>query len=212
MKPRLLVTGFGRFPGISVNPSAEIARRVAASPRWRRLGIEAEALVMPTAYAAIEAVLAPALAGGFDAVLMIGVAGRARHVRVERRAANRASLLSPDVERRRRTAPALAPGPSHRISRAGATAALARLRRAGLPCRLSQDAGRYLCNASYFAALAAPMPVLFLHIPRPPRRRPRRPGAKPARLGWHERLAAAFADVAVDLLGAARHGAARRIS
>ena len=165
MKPRLLVTGFGRFPGISVNPSAEIARRVAASPRWRRLGIEAEALVMPTAYAAIDAVLAPALAGGFDAVLMIGVAGRARHVRVERRAANRASLLSPDVERRRRTAPALAPGASHRISRAGATAALARLRRAGIPCRLSQDAGRYLCNASYFAALAAPMPVLFLHIP-----------------------------------------------
>ena len=47
------------------------------------------------------------------------------------------------------------------------------------------------------------MPVLFLHIPRPPRQRRRRPGAKPARLGWHERLAAAFADVAVDLLGAA---------
>ena len=61
MRPRLLVTGFGRFPGVSVNPSAEVARRVAASPRWRRLGIEAEALVMPTAYAAIEAVLAPAL-------------------------------------------------------------------------------------------------------------------------------------------------------
>jgi hypothetical protein len=50
------------------------------------------------------------------------------------------------------------------------------------------------------------MPVLFLHIPRPPRQRRRRPGAKPARLGWHERLAAAFADVAVDLLGAARRG------
>jgi hypothetical protein len=47
--------------------------------------------------------------------------------------------------------------------------------------------------------------VLFLHIPRSPRQRPRRPGAKPARLGWHERLAAAFADVAVDLLGATRH-------
>ncbi|MFL5220823.1 MAG: peptidase C15, partial [Microvirga sp.] len=183
-----------------------------ASPRWRRLGIEAEALVMPTAYAAIDAVLAPALAGGFDAVLMIGVAGRARRVRVERRAANRASLLSPDVERRRRTAPALAPGASHRISRAGATAALARLRRAGIPCRLSRDAGRYLCNASYFAALAAPMPGAVPAHPRPPRQRPRRPGAKPARLGWHERLAEAFVDVAVDLLGAARHGAARRDS
>jgi pyroglutamyl-peptidase len=101
--------------------------------------------------------------------------------------------------------------------------------RHGLPCRASQDAGRYLCNASYFAALAGPVPVLFLHIPKPPGRRPAgktvertrrrtagRSGkgpAKPrparsrpvrARAGWHERLAAAFADVGIDLLAAAR--------
>ena len=31
---RLLVTGFGPFPGVMRNPSAEIARRVAASARW----------------------------------------------------------------------------------------------------------------------------------------------------------------------------------
>ena len=174
MKPRLLVTGFGRFPGVSVNPSAEIARRVAASPRWRRLGIEAEALVMPTAYAAIEAVLAPALAGGFDAVLMIGVAGRARHVRVERRAANRASLLSPDVERRRRTAPALAPGPSHRIEprRRDGGAGAAAARRPALPplpgCRAlplqrvlfrrarGADAGAVPAHPAAAAAASAP--------------------------------------------------------
>jgi hypothetical protein len=54
------------------------------------------------------------------------------------------------------------------------------------------------------------MPVLFLHIPRPPRRRRRRPGAKRARIGWHEHLAAAFVDIGVDLLGAARRGGAGR--
>jgi pyroglutamyl-peptidase len=198
------VTGFGPFPSVATNPSGEVARRVAASPRFRRLGVEAQALVLPTAYSSIEGVLAPALAGGFDAVLMVGVAGRAKKIRVERRAANRASLLSPDAEGRRRTGLTLTPGPAHRASAAAVSCALHRLRRHRLPCRLSQDAGRYLCNAAYYAALAGPVPVLFLHIPKPPAVRPRKRNAKRARDSWHERLAAAFADIAIDLLGAAR--------
>lgn len=216
MKLRLLVTGFGPFPGVAENPSAAIARRVAASPRWRRLGVEAEALVLPTAYAALEGLLAPALRGGVDAVLMIGVAGRARKVRVERRAANRASILLPDAAGRRRTALAFVPGESHRQATVSAARVLHRLRRHAVPCVRSQDAGRYLCNASYFAALAEPVPVLFLHIPKPPPRRPPRrpprtpPGYPPrfprrrSRASWPERLAASFVDVAIDLLAEAR--------
>jgi pyroglutamyl-peptidase len=126
----------------------------------------------------------------------------ARVIRVERRAANRASLLSPDVERQRRTALTLADGASHRVSRASPLRTVRLLRRSGLACRVSQDAGRYLCNASYFAALAAPVPVLFLHIPKPPARR--RLGGKRARSGWHERLAAACVDVGLELLRMAR--------
>ncbi|HEX8168145.1 MAG TPA: peptidase C15 [Beijerinckiaceae bacterium] len=214
MKPRLLVTGFGPFPGVATNPSAAVARLVAASPRWRRLGVEARALVLDTAYASIEGVLAPALAeGDLDAVLMIGVAGRAKNIRVERRAANRASLLSPDAQGFRRTGLTLAPGPAHRSSAVAAAPVLARLSRHGLPCRASRDAGRYLCNAAYFAALGAPVPVLFLHIPKPPPKRPKRPGRKPparrARGGWPERLAAAFVDVGIDLLAARRRASGR---
>lgn len=216
MEQRLLVTGFGPFPGMAENPSAAIARRVAASPRWRRLGIAAEALVLPTAYAALDSVLAPALAAGFDAVLMIGVAGRARKVRVERRAANRASILLPDAGGRRRAALALVPGEGDRRSTVAAGRVLHRLRRRAVACVASQDAGRYLCNASYFAALAEPVPVVFLHIPKPPPRRPPRrpprtpPGRPPrtpprrSRASWPERLAAGFAEVAVDLLAEAR--------
>jgi pyroglutamyl-peptidase len=208
LKSRLLVTGFGPFPGVAINPSGKVAALVADSPRLRRLGIEAQALVLPTAYTALEGVLAPALAHGFDAVLMIGVAGRAREIRVERRALNRASLLAPDAAGQRRTSLMLGPGPAHRLSAVAPSPVLDRLRRHRLPCRPSRDAGRYLCNASYFAALAEPVPVLFLHIPKPPLKRPlkRSEGrpARPARAGWHERLAAAFADVGIDLLAAAR--------
>lgn len=204
MKRRLLVTGFGPFPGIAKNPSGEIARRIAASPRWRRLGVDAEALVLPTTYASVEAVLAPALERGFDVVLMIGVAGRARKIRIEQRAANRASVLLPDAGGRWRTALTFAPGASHRRSPVAASRVLHRLRRRALACALSHDAGQYLCNAAYFAALAEPAPVLFLHVPKPPPARRRRRGKAPSRASWHERLAAGFIEVGIDLLAEAR--------
>jgi pyroglutamyl-peptidase len=204
LERRLLVTGFGPFPGVAENPSAAIARKVAASPRWRRLGIKTQALVLPTAYSSIEAILAPALRARYTAVLMIGVAGKAKRIRVERRAANRASVLAPDASGKRGPHLRLTTGPAHRTSRVAAAPALVRLRRAGLPAGLSQDAGRYLCNACYFSALSEPVPVLFLHIPKAPPRRPRRIRAGRPRASWPDRLAAAFVDIGIDLLTAGR--------
>ena len=209
---RLLVTGFGPFPGTARNPSAEIARRVAASPRWNRMGVAASAAVLETSYAAVERDFSPVLRnGGFDAVLMIGVAGRSREIRIERRALNRASILLPDATKRR-PAFGLGAGPAKRLSRADATAVRALLRSAGLACRLSQDAGRYLCNAAYFAALSQEAPVLFLHIPKPPRRRRKQSGKAVRRQGWEERLAAAFVEVGLSLMKQARGRGHRRES
>ena len=203
-RPRLLVTGFGPFPGIPRNPSAAIARRVAASPRWRRLGVETRCVILPTTYAALDEHLGPALAEAPDAVLMIGVAGRAKRVRIERRAVNRASLFLPDAEGRLPHALTLAPGASARIGRANPTAMRALVRRHRIPCGISQDAGRYLCNAAYYRALAAPVPVLFIHIPKPPRAAPLRTGSPMRRQCWEERLAAALVDVAIRLLAGTR--------
>jgi pyroglutamyl-peptidase len=74
------------------------------------------------------------------------------------------------------------------------------LRRHGIPCRISQDGGRYLCNAAYYQALDAPVPVLFIHIPkRAPAARPWRSSGPLRRLSWPEALAAALVDVGVLL-------------
>src|SRR4051812_10392618 len=125
-RPRLLVTGFGPFPRMPRNPSAAVARRVAASPHWRVLGVEAEALVLPTAYAALDGALDPALkAGRFDAVLMVGVASRAKRIRVERRAVNRASILFPDAAGRTPSRLSAPQEPPHRTTRAALAPALA---------------------------------------------------------------------------------------
>jgi pyroglutamyl-peptidase len=184
---------------MSRNPSAELARRVAASPRWRRLGVAAQPLILPTTYAALGEVLGPAFTDQTpDAVLLIGVAGRAKQVRIERRALNRASLLLPDAAGRRPAALTLTEGPRTRDLRASPVRLRAVLRRHAIPCRVSQDAGRYLCNAAYYQALASPFPVLFIHIPKPrPGTRPRRSGGRSRRLSWSDALAAALVDVGV---------------
>jgi len=207
---RLLVIGFGPFWRMPRNPSAAVARRIAGSPRWRALGIAAPALVLPTTYAALDGELRAALvSGGFDALLMLGVAGRARSLRVERRAVNRSSLLFPDAAGQRPAALAAAGMPATRTARAATRRVLAILRRRGLAGTLSQDAGRYLCNAAYLRALAVPAPVLFVHIPRPPDPG-RRGAARSRRLAWETQLAAGLADVALDLLRGARGRTAAR--
>ena len=201
---RLLVTGFGPFPGIPKNPSEVAARRLARDPRWRRLGIEVEALALSTTYAAVATELLPALARSRpDALLMIGVAGRARDMRVETRGLNRASILLPDAAKVRPARLALDHAPLARLSRAKPQRQVVTLSRHGFRARASINAGPYLCNASYFAALPQPCPVLFVHIPKPGRALRNSPGARRLR-SWHERLAGALGDVAVDLLRQAR--------
>ncbi|MEM7499070.1 MAG: hypothetical protein AAF371_13895 [Pseudomonadota bacterium] len=47
-------------------------------------------------------------------------------------------------------------------------AARTALAEAGMPARLSADAGRYVCDTTYWHALGLPIPaVLFLHLPPP---------------------------------------------
>jgi pyroglutamyl-peptidase len=199
-RPRLLVTGFGPFPGIPKNPSETAARNVARNSRWRLIDADVDALALTTTYEAIDTELRPALAERKpDALLMIGVAGRARTIRVETRGLNRASILAPDAKGMRPARLALGPGAHARPTRTKPARQVVTLRRHGFKAGPSISAGAYLCNASYFTALAEDMPVLFVHIPKPGRAVKKRPGARRAR-SWHERLAAALTDVALDLV------------
>jgi pyroglutamyl-peptidase len=61
---------------------------------------------------------------------------------------------------------------------------------AGIPARVSHDAGGFLCNHSYHHALASGSRAIFLHVPAP---------ASPAG-GWQRHEAAAFARVLARLI------------
>lgn len=172
-RPHILVTGFGRFPGMPSNPSAALALALARS---RRLGgARVEARILPTLWS--EAASFPALldAAAPDIVLMLGVAGRRRHVCIERVARN-ATGVFPDIARQRPATRLLEPGaPAQRRFAAAPMPLLRALREAGLPARLSREAGGYVCNAlawrGYGWAAGTRRRAVFVHIPRP------RPGA-----------------------------------
>lgn len=173
----ILVTGFGPFPHVRVNPTERLARAVAA--RLARAGIRAQALVLETSYAGGLPALRDRLAAEAPkAVLMLGLAARARFVRVELFARGRPSLLHADARGGTPGRDAAGRGLPLRTT-ASPEAALAAFRRAGIRSRLSPSAGRYLCDASYALALRSlrrDVPVVFIHVPwlRPA------PGGRPA--------------------------------
>ncbi len=173
----ILVTGFGPFPGAPVNPTGVLVdelKRVVRLPRVRLV-----THVFETRYAAVDRELPDLLARHKpDALLMFGLATRARLVRVETLARNVVSVL-PDVSGtilQRRT---IAPGaPATRTLPAPVHALLKALRQAQVPAMLSRDAGGYLCNylcwraAEAVAAEKGPCQAAFVHIP------PVRPGTR----------------------------------
>jgi pyroglutamyl-peptidase len=87
MAVTILVTGFGRFPGAPFNPTGPLVQRLA---RLRRLRL-ADAKIIPhvflTSYAALDRDLPMLLAKHRPhAILMFGLAPRARVLRIETRA------------------------------------------------------------------------------------------------------------------------------
>jgi pyroglutamyl-peptidase len=184
--PTLLITGFGRFPGAPFNPTERLVRHLARLRRPALARVKLVGHVFETSYAAVDREL-PALIAQHkpDALLMFGLHGRARAVRIETRARNALALL-PDASGQVLPRGVIAPhAPSSLTMRAPTRRLLAAAGSARVPATLSRDAGRYLCNylcwrASEAAARAdGPRLAAFVHVP-PVRRfaRPEEPALR----------------------------------
>jgi pyroglutamyl-peptidase len=169
---RLLVTGFGPFPGAPVNPTGPLVRSVAALLRARGADIEIATHVFATTYAAVESDLPRLLAQHRPhAIVMFGLATKSRGLRIEIQARNRicrkpdAAGIVPVAHKIR-----AAPTPALPI-RAPRTALLKAAQSGAWPARLSGNAGDYLCNYLYWHALEAvrrggmPSRAAFIHVP-----------------------------------------------
>lgn len=149
---RLLVTGFGAFGEFDNNPSSLLAPECGC-----------EHCVLEVSFKAVDAFLAGLDPESFDALLMLGVAGKAEAMRVETVARN---WIGPvlDVRGERHGPGLLDPAAPPRLA---ATLWPAELL-ADAPLRAASiDAGDYLCNYLFFRALQAfpDKRVGFLHVP-----------------------------------------------
>jgi len=203
----ILVTGFGPFPGAPFNPTGPLVQALARLKRPGLADVKLVGHVFATSYAAVEREL-PALIARHkpDALLMFGLAPRAKTLRVETRAHNALALL-PDVGGASARSKIANAGPAARALPAPTMHLVNAVRAARVPAILSRDAGRYLCNyLCWRAAEAAVKPggprlAAFVHVP-PLRRKPRPRRAK-ARLSAED-LARAGTRLLLTLTAAAR--------
>jgi pyroglutamyl-peptidase len=172
MAVTVLVTGFGAFPGAPFNPTGPLLQRLVRLRRPGLAEVRIIAHVFPTSYAAVDRDL-PALIARHkpDALLMLGLATRARALRIETRARNALALM-PDVTSTSPRRHAIAPsGPAAIALPAPTRHLLAAARTARVPAMLSRDAGRYLCNYLCWRAAEAagkaggPRLAAFIHVP-----------------------------------------------
>lgn len=152
---RVLVTGFGSFPGVSENPTESLALELDG----QRIGEhEIWGVVLPVSYdrGPAQAIrLARELRA--DLVIGFGVAVTREQVCVERRAVH---VAEGERDNDGQIA-AMTPGPFEVLSTLDAEG-LALV----LGGSVSEDAGRYVCNAwLYKVADALDVPVGFVHIP-----------------------------------------------
>lgn len=175
---RVLVTGFGAFPGARSNPTAALVGALQRDrPRLARLGIELVLEILPVAYAEV----APRLeslgaAHRPEAILHFGLAARRKRISIETRAVNRVSRFRRDAAAAMAERGVVLPGfPLHLRATFGAVEIAAALRRAGIDGHLSNNAGKYVCNQTLFLSLARSdaAQIGFIHVPRLARGHPR---------------------------------------
>jgi pyroglutamyl-peptidase len=205
---RVVLTGFGPFPGAPFNPSARLVEALSRRRRPALTSLDLKTHIFATTYAAVDRDLPKLFVAKPDIVLMFGLAGRRRHLSIETRARNAMSQLFPDAEGY--CPPGNVIAPKHASAFRGNAPfmhLLAAARDRAVPARLSRDAGAYLCNYIYWRALqniqgGKPL-VQFVHIP-PVRRSTRRRGKRRAAPTLASLINAAEA-ILTALVAASRH-------
>jgi pyroglutamyl-peptidase len=168
----ILVTAFEPFGGETINPTARV---LAALPEEIG-GCKLHKLLLPVEFLRCREIAAKE----YDAlkpaaVIMLGQHGGADAINVETTAVNRMHAFAKDGTPRPDNAgfapenEPLTEGGADRLFSTFPAEEIARaVSAAGVRCELSQDAGRYVCNALLYGMLnhnEGEVPTGFLHVP-----------------------------------------------
>lgn len=171
-KLRILVTGFGPFPGAPFNPTQPLVDRLLRLRRPAFSDVELSGHIFPVTYGAVDRQLPDLLARlRPQALLMFGLATRTPWIRIETRARNAVTTLWPDAGHTRVRKGSIAGGADAMMFGPHTAKLLRAADSIGIDARASRDAGSYLCNYLSWRAIEATCgdPGLhlaaFVHVP-----------------------------------------------
>ena len=167
---KILLTGFEPFGGYSENSSWEVAQRVASYGIEMR-AVEVVAVQLPVSFARVGEVLRSAIELHTpDLVIMLGQTTATDCVRLERVALNMMDSVMGDNDGSKPDEEPIYEGEESALF---TSLPIKRLRSAieaqGIAVKISNSAGLYLCNRTYYEALRLckerAMQAIFVHLP-----------------------------------------------
>lgn len=171
-KLRILITGFGSFPGAPFNPTQPLVARLLRLRRPALGDVDLSGHIFPVTYQAVDGELPELLAKHRpQALLMFGLASRTPYVRVETRARNAVTTLWPDADHARLRKRSISGGADAMMFGPHTAKLLRAALGTGVDARASCDAGSYLCNYLSWRAIEAtcsdigPRLAAFVHVP-----------------------------------------------
>lgn len=171
-KVRILVTGFGPFPGAPFNPTMKLVDRLMLLRRPAFDALELVSHIFHVTYATVDRELPQLLKKHQpDALLSFGLADRTPYLRIETRARNAITTIVPDADGTRMRKGAIAEDADAMMFGPHTAKLLRAALATGIDARASRDAGAYLCNYLSWRAIEAtrqangPQLAAFVHIP-----------------------------------------------
>jgi pyroglutamyl-peptidase len=171
-KLRILITGFGPFPGAPYNPTMPLVKRLTQLRRPAFSEVELISHIFHVTYDTVDRELPELIARHRpQALLMFGLANRAAHVRIETRARNAITTLFPDADRNRARKASISDGADAQMFGPHTAKLLRAAVGTGINAQASRDAGSYLCNYLSWRAIEAtyaddgPALAAFVHVP-----------------------------------------------
>src|ERR1700676_3737794 len=171
-KLRIVITGFGPFPGAPFNSTEPLVARLLRLRRPALSEVELSGHIFPVTYFAVDRELPKLLAKHRpQALLMFGLASRTPYLRIETRARNAVTTLWPDADHARVRKGSIAGGAEALMFGPHTAKLLRAADSTGVHARASRDAGSYLCNYLSWRAIEAtggetgPRLAAFVHVP-----------------------------------------------
>ncbi|PRA04027.1 pyrrolidone-carboxylate peptidase [Arthrobacter sp. MYb229] len=150
---RILVTGFEPFGTDTHNASAEIVRRLPATAGEHQIVTG----LLPVSFSRAFPTLGELLRTHQpDALVLLGEAGGRTEINLERWAVNENNARIADNDGHQPAGERIAPNGAHRREATLETPS---------QLRVSEDAGRFLCNHIAYHAYGLGIPAQFIHVP-----------------------------------------------